>query len=226
MFKADNWIASGSGYVDTCQRKRFLCHREMNRDRWLYLAKECSVCKELNFADDPSGSEVPPLHFGDYIKYLCCKASGSMTAWPNSLFFSLSPFSSASLSLSFCPVIWARTRFRGFQGKPSGELWRSRTCKWHFGDTFCVRERGACVCVHVCHPLFSVFANVHNPQCACASIFHCVKCHVPPACCIDRCCYSLVAVCVCVCVCAMDVMWHFCCFLSLFCLRHSYDDWR
>uniref|UniRef100_A0A8C4IUE2 Slit homolog 2 (Drosophila) n=1 Tax=Dicentrarchus labrax TaxID=13489 RepID=A0A8C4IUE2_DICLA len=28
---------------------------------------------------------VPLLHFGDYIKYLCCKASGSVTAWLNSL---------------------------------------------------------------------------------------------------------------------------------------------
>ena len=44
MFKADNWIASGSRYMNTCPRKHFLSHWEMNRDSWLYSAKECSVC--------------------------------------------------------------------------------------------------------------------------------------------------------------------------------------
>lgn len=126
MFKADNWIAAGWKYVDTCQRKRFLCHWDMNRDSWLHLENECSVCKELNFADDLSGSEVPLLHFCDYIKYLCCKASGSVTAWLNSLPLYLSV---ALLCPSLRPVTSARTRFRGFQGKPLEELWRSRTCK-------------------------------------------------------------------------------------------------
>lgn len=209
MFKADNWIASGSGYVDTCQRKRFLCHWEINRDSWLHLAKECSVSKELNFADDLFGSEVPPLHFGDYIKYLCCKASGSVTAWLNSLplylSFSLLPY-------TFFSVQWSQREPDAGGSKESFQ----RSC----GDQEPVSGTLAILCLHVCmvsvHDRVYVHAHLSlvfhcackcaQPPCACASIFHCVKCQVPPAFCIDwhRC--SLAAVCVWVWVCAMDVM--------------------
>ncbi len=158
--------------MDACQWKHFLCHWGMNRDSWLYLARECSVCRELNFADDLSGSEVPLLHFGDYIKSLCCKTSGSVTAWLNSLPSFFSFFLLFFTFLSLCAVISVRTRFREFQGKPSGELWRSRTCKWHFTQYFlwtsvtCVLCMHAlvCICTHICHLLFSVFANAQNPH--------------------------------------------------------------
>lgn len=72
----------------------------------------------------------------------------------------------SSPHLFLCPVISARTRYRGFQGKRSEEPWRSRTCKWHFGDTFsvcvfvCTVSVGACTSV-TC--VSTVFANAHSP---------------------------------------------------------------
>lgn len=153
------------------------------------------------------------------LKFPCCilvitssacaaKRSGCVTVWLNSL----PPYLSFSFLLPLCPVMSARTRYRGSRGRLSEEPWRSRTCKWRFGNTSC-----ACVCVCGVHEGVCLHAHLSlafhrvckcaQPPCARASIFHCVKCQVPPACYIDwhRC--SLAAVCVCMWVwgCAVDV---------------------
>lgn len=117
-----------------------------------------------------------------------------------------------SLCLSFC-VQWSQREPDPGGSKES--LQRSCGDQEPVSGTLAVLCMWVCVCTCTC---ISVYVHAHlsldfhsvckcaQPPCAWASIFHCVECHVPPACCIDWHCCSLAAVCVhvcaCVCVCA------------------------
>lgn len=112
---------------------------------------------------------------------------------------------SLSFSVPSCPsaVISAKTRSKECREKHLEEPWRSRTCKWLCSCTtfflVCVLgvggERDSFAWVRLTSE--SVCKYVQVP-CVCASIFHCVKCHVLPVCCIDghRCSLTGVRVCV------------------------------
>lgn len=116
------------------------------------------------------------------------------------------------VSLSLRAGISVRTRFRGFQGKPSGEPLRSRTCKRNLDITFC---DCICVCMHLCvyactsvtwSVTFTVIANMHSPFVLVHQYLIVLNVMCPPACSIDwhRC--SLAATCICVCVCVYVCM--------------------
>lgn len=156
------------------------------------------ICLALKF---------PPLHFSDYIKYLCCKASGSLTAWFNSV----PPYFSFSILLYISPFLslvqWSQREPDSGSPKESlqgscGDQEPVSGTFFFFCTAFRVCECGVRVHAHV-SLAFQRVSKCAQPPCACASIFHCVKCHAPPACCIDRHRCSLAAVCVF--VCATDV---------------------
>lgn len=146
-------------------------------ERWIetadYIWRRSALCARNSiFQMICLALKFPLLHFGDYIKCLCCKASGSVTAWLNSL----PPYLSFSLLLCiFFSVQWSQREPDTGDSKESFQ----RSC----GDQEPVSGTLAVLSVHV----YGV--RTQESVCVCTS-FTCISpclqiCTTPMCLCIN-----------------------------------------